>query len=184
MKPTSICQQGDSCAVSKKWASAWAFQQCGMCDQQSLRSACTYVQSDQSLCLSLEYSMSVKVPNEHLLEVLSLKGGCTCSLESTLFKMSHCWKSHATAQMACTVIKQFTEFKTHILGHEIIPFSPGRQILLKIRKFSQGLYFRDTCQMPSFMKIKPSWNGEITLSFADIGKSYTSHDFLMSQICP
>ena len=26
------------------------FQQCGMCDQQSLRSACAYTQSDQSLC--------------------------------------------------------------------------------------------------------------------------------------
>ena len=25
-------------------------QQCGMCDQQSLRSACAYAQSDQSLC--------------------------------------------------------------------------------------------------------------------------------------
>ena len=23
------------------WAATWAFQQCGMCDQQSLRSACT-----------------------------------------------------------------------------------------------------------------------------------------------
>ena len=32
------------------WASAWDFQQCGMCDQQSLRSACAYAQSDQSLC--------------------------------------------------------------------------------------------------------------------------------------
>ena len=29
------------------------FQQCGMCDQQSLRSACAYAQSDQSLCLLL-----------------------------------------------------------------------------------------------------------------------------------
>ena len=29
-----------------------------MCDQQSLRSACAYVQSDQSLCLSLKYSMT------------------------------------------------------------------------------------------------------------------------------
>ena len=27
------------------WASAWDFQQCGMCDQQSLRSACAYAQS-------------------------------------------------------------------------------------------------------------------------------------------
>ena len=32
------------------WASAWDFQQYGMCDKQSLRSACAYAQSDQSLC--------------------------------------------------------------------------------------------------------------------------------------
>ena len=32
------------------WASAWDFQQYGMFDQQSLRSACAYAQSDQSLC--------------------------------------------------------------------------------------------------------------------------------------
>ena len=28
----------------------WDFQQCGMCDQQSLRSACAYAQSDQRFC--------------------------------------------------------------------------------------------------------------------------------------
>ena len=70
-----------------KWASAWNFQQCGMCDQQSLRSACAYAQSDQSLCLSLEYSMTVKLLTEHHLEFLSLKGGCTGSTESTLVKL-------------------------------------------------------------------------------------------------
>ena len=32
-----------------------------MCDQQRLRPACAYAQSDQSLCRSLEYSMSVKL---------------------------------------------------------------------------------------------------------------------------
>ena len=32
------------------WASAWDFQQCGMCDQQRLRPAWAYAQSDQSLC--------------------------------------------------------------------------------------------------------------------------------------
>ena len=32
------------------WAPTWDFQQCSMCDQQSLRSACAYAQSDQSLC--------------------------------------------------------------------------------------------------------------------------------------
>ena len=31
-----------------------------------------YAQSDQSLCLSLEYSMDVKLLNEHNLELLSL----------------------------------------------------------------------------------------------------------------
>ena len=75
------------------------FKLCGMCDQQSLRSACPYAQSDQSLYLSLEYSMTVKLLTEHHLEFLSLKGGCTGSSESTLVRMSNCWKSHATAQI-------------------------------------------------------------------------------------
>ena len=70
-----------------------------MCDQQSLRPACAYAQSDQSLCLSLEYSMIVKLLTERHLEFLSLKGGCTGSSESTLVKMSNCWKSHALAQL-------------------------------------------------------------------------------------
>ena len=39
---------------------------------KSLRSACAYAQSDQSLCLSLEYSRSVRLPTEHHLEFLSL----------------------------------------------------------------------------------------------------------------
>ena len=43
------------------WAAAWDFQQCGMCDQQSLRSVCAYAYSNQSLSLSLEYSMTVKL---------------------------------------------------------------------------------------------------------------------------
>ena len=38
-----------------------------------------YAQSDQSLCLLLEYSMTVKLLAEHQLEFLSLKGGCTGS---------------------------------------------------------------------------------------------------------
>ena len=45
------------------------------------------------------------------------------------------------------------------------------------------VYFRETSRMWSFAKIKPSWNGENTLSFADEGKSYQSRDFLTRQIC-
>ena len=46
-------------------------------------------QSDQSLCSSLEYSMRVKLLTEHLLEVLSLKGGCvyTCQ-NATLLEIT------------------------------------------------------------------------------------------------
>ena len=57
-----------------------------MCDQQSRRAACTYVQTEQSLCLSLEFSMSVKLLTEHHLEFLSLKWGYTGLSESTLVK--------------------------------------------------------------------------------------------------
>ena len=55
--------------------------------------------SDQSLCWSPEYSMSVKLLTEHHLELLSLNGGRTGSSMSTLVKMSHCWKSHVMAQI-------------------------------------------------------------------------------------
>ena len=43
--------------------------------------------------------MIVKLLTEHHLEFLSLKGGCTGSSESTLVKMSNCWKSHAAAHL-------------------------------------------------------------------------------------
>ena len=43
--------------------------------------------------------MIVKLLTEHHLEFLSLKGGCRGSSESTLVKMSNCWKSHAVAQL-------------------------------------------------------------------------------------
>ena len=47
--------------------------------------------------------MSVKLLTEHHLEFVSLKGGCTGSSESTLVKMPHCWKTHATAHIANSV---------------------------------------------------------------------------------
>ena len=47
--------------------------------------------------------MIVKLLAEHHLEFLSLKGGCTGSSESTLVKMSNCWKSHAGAHFQAAV---------------------------------------------------------------------------------
>ena len=42
--------------------------------------------------------MVVKLLTEHHLKFLSLKECCRSSSESTLVKMSNCWKSHALAQ--------------------------------------------------------------------------------------
>ena len=43
--------------------------------------------------------MIAKLLAEHHLDFLSLKGGCRGSSESTLSKMSNCWKSHAAAHL-------------------------------------------------------------------------------------
>ena len=69
------------------------------CGQQRLRPACEYAQSDQSLCQSLKYSMTVKLLTEQHLEFLSSTGGCTGSSESTLFKMPHSRKSNVVAHI-------------------------------------------------------------------------------------
>ena len=58
-----------------------------------------YAQSDQSLCLSLEVSMTLRLLTEHHMEFLSLTGSYTGSSESTLVKMPHCWESHVMAHM-------------------------------------------------------------------------------------
>ena len=49
--------------------------------------------------------MIVMLLTEYHLEFLSFKGGCTGSSESTLVKMPHCWKSHATAHIWSTFKK-------------------------------------------------------------------------------
>ena len=46
--------------------------------------------------------MNVKLLTEHHLEILTLKGGCAGSSESTLVKMPHCWKPHVTAHLVLT----------------------------------------------------------------------------------
>ena len=46
--------------------------------------------------------MIVKLLTEHHLEFPSLKGGCRNVSESTLVKMSNCWKSHVATQMKST----------------------------------------------------------------------------------
>ena len=50
--------------------------------------------------------MSVKLLTKHLLEVLSLKGGCACSSESRFVKTPHCWKSHVVAHLIWCMVQE------------------------------------------------------------------------------
>ena len=86
-------------SLNYNWAVAWDFQQFGMCDQQRLRPACAYTQTDQSPCWSLKYSLTVKLLTQPHMRFLSLKGGCKGSSESALVKILHCWKSRVMAQL-------------------------------------------------------------------------------------
>ena len=47
----------------------------------------------------IEYSMTVKLLTKHHLEFLSLKGDATGLSESTLVKMTYCWKSGVVARV-------------------------------------------------------------------------------------
>ena len=78
---------------------AWDFQQCGVCNQQGLRSACAYAQSGQRLFWPLDYSVSVGPLFEHNLEFLRLGGGCAGSSGSALVKVPQSWKPHVVAQI-------------------------------------------------------------------------------------
>ena len=49
--------------------------------------------------------MIVKLLTVHHLEFLSLNGGCRGSSESTLVKMSDCWKSHVMVQIRFEFLK-------------------------------------------------------------------------------
>ena len=127
-----------------------------MCDQQSLRSASAYAQSDHSLCLSLEYSMSVKLLTEHHLVFLSLKGGCTGSSESTLVKMPHCWKSHVTAHYLLRVPFCTAYCKSGKNRENFILSVDDSDLAV-----SRGSYFHVNSHMRSFAKLNPRENFRI-----------------------
>ena len=61
----------------------------------------------------------------------------------------------------------------------------GPRFIIQYCKFGflARVLFRENSQMRSFVIIKSSRNGEITLSFTDVGKLCPSRGFLVSQIC-
>ena len=71
--------------------------------------------------------MIAKLLTEHHLEFPNLKGGCRGSSESTLVKMSNCWKSHATAR----IVFPLASFPLSVRSHKMVvtwlslsPFDP------------------------------------------------------------
>ena len=58
--------------------------------------------------------MSLKLLTEHHLEFLSLRGGCTGSSESTLFKKPHFWKSLVTAHIKLTYNMMLNDLRTFL----------------------------------------------------------------------
>ena len=95
-----------------------------MCDQEMLRSACIHMQFDQSLCLSLEYSMTVKLLTEQHLEFLSLKRVCTDSSEHIHAKIQHCLKSHVAAHFFYSILIFFSNSNLLVFSF-INPFHFG-----------------------------------------------------------
>ena len=73
--------------------------------------------------------MIVKLLTEHHLEFLSLTGGCRGPSESTLVKMSNCWKSHALAlyQQGTAVFITTTCLLASVLCVRINPNASGRR---------------------------------------------------------
>ena len=64
--------------------------------------------------------MIVKLLTERHLEFLTLKGGCTGSSESTLVKMSNCWKSHALAQIELRWTQPKTSARLKLYARAVI----------------------------------------------------------------
>ena len=85
--------------------------------------------------------MNVKLLTELNLEFLSLKAGCTCSAESALVKMPHCWKSSVTAHILADMLFQERE---HV-----------KQELLETQKALQGIEIKE--QQETADKQKLQW---------------------------
>ena len=60
--------------------------------------------------------MIIKLLTENRLEILSIKGGCTGSSESTLVKMPHCWKTHVAAHLVFIQLVELLHYDIKIIG--------------------------------------------------------------------
>ena len=101
-----------------------------------------YAQSDQSLCLSLKFSMTVKLLTEHRLECLSIKESGTGSSEPTIVKMPHCWKSCVLAHILNNFEIKSIPFLLSAISPAAVFYLAAAQvyITLRTRTYSTVLY--------------------------------------------
>ena len=85
--------------------------------------------------------MIVQLLTEHHLELLSLKGGCTGSSESTFVKMPHCWKSHVTAHMYIPVLGSLSGNIDMIDEHKVFCMC----CIGKHRRFARACAYVQSC---------------------------------------
>ena len=95
---------------------------------------------------------------------VSLKSVCSPSMKSLSSICSTNWVGSLSSNCFC---HQSVEVQKNTVNSEIFA----------------RVYLRETSCMRSFAKIKPSRNSENSLSFADVGKSCQSREFLVWQIC-
>ena len=103
-----------------------------MFDQQRLRQACAYKQAGQSLCLSIQYSMVIKLLTKHHLEFL--KGGCIGS--------SGIYTCQSVTLLEITCLSSFTET---CVGE---PMISGNYSLIDNQAFSASSS-RDASHLPA-----------------------------------
>ena len=98
--------------------------------------------------------MIIKLLTEYHLEFLSLKGDCRGSSESTLVKISNCWKSHAAAHMCLPhvfLVGTSSEFQ------DILPYigRPNPKLLMS----SQSQHKTNPISHASYFQLKNRYIG-------------------------
>ena len=103
--------------------------------------------------------MIVKLLTEHHLEFLSLKVGCTGSSESTLVKMSNCWKSHDT---------------THIIIMPMVSYVSGVAIGAGSNSAALGSVANNTSSSTTSTSVPPTVNSGEPIGGGGVNNTYQS----------
>ena len=82
--------------------------------------------------------MNIKLLTKHHLELLSLKGGCTGSTESTVVKMLHCWKSRVTAQFIAT-------FNVESVTFSLTSYFNAQTLMINLKVLTSRIKFSVAC---------------------------------------